>query len=288
MIKLPYLLSAEGKAGGGMQHLPGLGLHLGLTLFALSLVILLPLSALLMTFLNAQDISLWGVLKDSRVWRACRLTMTCALAAALINSLAGFVVAWVLVRYRFRGRRFLDALVDLPFALPTAVSGIALTTLYSPKGWLGAPLAALNIPVIFTPLGITLAMVMIGLPFVVRSLQPALLELNAEWEEAAHSLGATAFTSFCKIVLPLVFPSLITGFSLALARGLGEYGSVVFISGNLPGRTEIASLLIMTRLEQYDLPGATALALLLLSISFFLLLMVNLIQSRSARRCHHE
>jgi len=286
LIRLPHLPHRNGFSGGGIRRLPGLGLHLGLTLFALSLLVLLPLGALLISFAGSPGPSFWSFLREPRIWKACRLTISCALSAALLNSLAGFVVAWVLVRYRFPGKRWIDALVDLPFALPTAVSGIALTTLYSPKGWLGAPLAQLGLKVVFTPLGITLAMVMIGLPFVVRTIQPALLELNAEWEEAARSLGASPITSFRRIVFPLVLPALITGFSLALARGLGEYGSVVFISGNLPGRTEIASLLIMTRLEQYDMPGATALGLALLGLSFLLLLLVNLLQNVTARRCH--
>jgi sulfate/thiosulfate transport system permease protein len=263
--------------------LPGFGLSLGYTIFYLSLVILIPLSALLFkTATLSWDQFLTKVL-DPRVVASYKLTVGASLIAATVNAVFGFVVAWVLVRYTFPGKRFVDALVDLPFALPTAVSGIALTTLYARTGWLGGPLEQLGIQAAFTPLGITIALTFIGLPFVVRTLQPALEDMEPEIEEAAASLGASRFQAVRRVVVPMLLPSLLTGFALAFARALGEYGSVVFISGNMPMRTEITSLLIITKLEQYDYAGATAIAVVMLSAAFTILLTINLLQWWSSR-----
>ena len=268
------------------QHsvLPGWGLTLGFTVAYLSLVALIPMAAL---FLRSRGLGwegFWHVVTEPRVLAACRLSFVTALIAALLNAVFGFIVAWTLVRYRFPGHRFIDAIIDLPFALPTAVSGIALTTIYAPTGWLGRALEPLGIKAVFSPLGIVIALTFIGLPFVVRTLQPALEDLEAEVEEAAASLGATRPQTFRRVILPAIIPSLLTGFALAFARGLGEYGSVVFISGNLPYQTEIAPLLIVTQLEQYDYEGATAIAVLLLVISFSMLLLINALQRWSGRR----
>jgi len=219
-----------------------------------------------------------------RVLTSFRLTFGTALIAAAINTVCGLLVAWFLVRVELPGKRIVDALIDLPFALPTAVSGIALTTVYAPHGWLGKPLQALGLKVAFAPTGIVVAMVFIGLPFVIRTVQPALAELEPELEEAALLLGASRWTTFRRVVLPVIMPATLTGFALALARGLGEYGSVVFIAGNMPMKTEIAALLVVTKLEQYDCAGATAIALAMLAGSFALLLAINLLQSWSARR----
>jgi sulfate transport system permease protein len=264
--------------------LPGFGLTLGYTLFYLSLVVLIPLSTLGFKSASVGAAAFWTTITASRVIASYKLTFGASLAAATINAFFGLVVAWVLARYRFPGQRLVDAMVDLPFALPTAVAGIALTTLYAETGWLGKPLAALGVKVAFTPLGITLALTFIGLPFVVRTLQPVIEELDPELEEAAASLGATRAQALFRVVLPALFPAWLTGFALAFARALGEYGSVVFIAGNMPMRTEITSLLIITKLEQYDYPGATAIAVVMLVVSFVLLLGINLLQSWSSRR----
>lgn len=264
--------------------LPGWGLTLGFTVVYLSLIALIPMCAL---FLRSRGLGwdgFWHVVTEPRVLAACRLSFGTALIAALLNAGFGFVVAWTLVRYRFPGHRFIDAIIDLPFALPTAVSGIALTTIYAPTGWLGRALVPLGVKAVFSPLGIIIALTFIGLPFVVRTLQPALEDLEAEVEEAAASLGATRPQTFRRVILPAIIPALLTGFALAFARGLGEYGSVVFISGNLPYQTEIAPLLIVTQLEQYDYEGATAIAVLLLVISFSMLLLINALQRWSGRR----
>jgi sulfate transport system permease protein len=263
--------------------LPGFGLAMGFTLLYLSLVVLLPLSTLFWKSAGLGPVGFWQVVTSPRVVASYRLTFGASLAAAAVNGLFGFVVSWVLVRYRFPGRRLLDALVDLPFALPTAVAGIALTTLYSPNGWLGAPLGRLGISVAFTPLGITLALVFIGLPFVVRTLQPVMEALDPEVEEAARSLGSDRLQTLRRVVLPALLPAWLTAFALAFARALGEYGSVVFIAGNMPMKTEITPLLIVTKLEQYDYAGATAIAVVTLVASFVLLLGINRLQSRSAR-----
>ncbi len=263
--------------------LPGFGLALGFTVLYLSLVVLIPLSAL---FLRSGTMGLgafWATITDSRVLASYRLSFGASLAAATVNTFFGLIVAWVLVRYTFPGKRLLDAMVDLPFALPTAVSGIALTTLYSPNGWMGRWLEPLGISAAFSPLGIAIALTFIGLPFVVRTMQPALEDLDKEVEEAAAALGASRWQTMRRIVLPLVLPALLTGFALSFARALGEYGSVVFISGNMPMKTEIVPLLIITKLEQYDYAGATAIAVVMLVASFVLLLSINLLQWWSGR-----
>ncbi|WP_096702339.1 sulfate ABC transporter permease subunit CysT [Magnetospirillum sp. 15-1] len=264
--------------------IPGFGPTMGLTLAYLSLVVLLPLAALVIKAAGTTWVQWGAILSDSRVLSALGLSFGGALAAALINTVFGLLVAWVLVRYPFPGRRLVDAVIDLPFALPTAVAGIALTALYAPNGWLGRVLEPLGVKVAFTPLGVVVAMVFIGLPFVVRTVEPVLHDVDLELEEAAASLGAGRVQTFLRVILPSILPSLLTGFSLALARAVGEYGSVIFIAGNLPGVSEIAPLLIVTKLEQYDYVGATAIATVMLGISFSLLLAVNLLQKwRRAR-----
>ena len=263
--------------------LPGFGPALGVTLLGLSLVVLTPLAALLLTALRTTPEAFVAAVTTPRVLAAVRLSFVVSLAAAAVSALLGLLLGWVLVRYRFPGRKVVDALVDLPFALPTAVAGITLTTIYAPNGWLGRPLAALGLPVAFTPLGIGVALVFLGLPFTVRTLQPVLASLDPEVEDAASRLGAPRLETFRRVLLPELLPSLLTGATLAFARGLGEYGSVVFISGNMPMRTEIAPLLVMTKLEQYDVAGATALATVLLVASFLLLLALNRLEAWAAR-----
>jgi len=267
------------------QHsvLPGFGLTLGFTLLYLSLIVLLPLSALFLKTATMGWGHFWETVSDPRAIASYRLTFGASLAGASINACFGFLVAWTLVRYTFPGKRLVDAMVDLPFALPTAVSGIALTAIYAPRGWIGQFLEPLGIKAAFSPLGVTIALTFIGLPFVVRTLQPALEDLDPEVEEAARSLGASRFQTFCRVILPTVMPALLTGFALSFARALGEYGSVVFIAGNMPMRTEISSLLIITKLEQYDYTGATAIAVVLLVASFAILLGINLLQWWSGR-----
>jgi sulfate transport system permease protein len=263
--------------------LPGFGLTIGYTIFYLSIVVLIPLSAL---FFKTATLS-WGdfvaTVTAERVIASFRLTFGAAIAAALVNAAFGTLVAWVLVRYRFPGKRLADALVDLPFALPTAVAGITLATVYSANGWLGRYLEAAGIKVAFTPLGITVAMVFIGLPFVVRTVQPVLEELEPELEEAAACLGANRWQTIRRVLLPSITPAVITGFALAFARGVGEYGSIIFIAGNMPMKSEITPLLIITKLEQYDYAGATAIASVMLVISFVMLLVINLLQKWSRR-----
>jgi sulfate transport system permease protein len=264
--------------------LPGFGLTLGLSWFYLGLIVLIPLSALFLKTFSLTWEQFWATVASPRVLAAYRLSFGAAFFAALVNTVFGLLVAWVLVRYRFPGRALVDALVDLPFALPTAVAGLTLTTLYSHNGWYGRYLEAWGIQVAFTPLGVGVALTFIGLPFVVRTVQPVLEELDADVEEAAATLGASPWRTFTHVLLPSVFPALISGFTLAFARAIGEYGSVVFISGNMPLKTEIAPLLIITRLEQYDYAGATAIAGVMLTVSFALLLVVNLLQRWSHRR----
>lgn len=264
--------------------LPGFGLTLGYTLLYLSLIVLLPLSALLFRSTGMGWERFWATVASPRVVASYRLTFGTALIAAVINAVSGFLVAWTLVRYQFPGKKLIDAAVDLPFALPTAVSGIALTAIYAPNGWIGQYLEPLGIKAAFSPLGIVIAMTFIGLPFVVRTLQPAIEDLHRENEEAAASLGANRWQVFRYVILPAVLPALLTGFAMAFARAMGEYGSVVFISGNMPMKTEITSLLIISRLEQYDTAGATAIALVMLLASFFLLLTINLLQWWSGQR----
>lgn len=258
--------------------LPGFGLTMGYTLFYLSLIVVIPLSAV---FISTASLTWSGFLEAAaspRVLASYRLTFGVALAAALINSIFGFLTAWVLVRYRLPGKRVIDALVDLPFALPTAVAGITLATLYAPNGWIGRYLEPLGITVAYTPLGILAAMTFIGLPFVVRTVQPVLEELETELEEAAACLGATRLQTFTRVVFPALLPPLLTGFALAFARAVGEYGSIIFISGNMPMVSEVTPLLIVTKLEQFDYAGATAIASVMLAASFLVLLSVNLLQ----------
>lgn len=264
--------------------LPGFGMSIGFTLFYLGLIVLLPISSIFMKTFAISWEQFWDIILAPRVVASYRVTFLTALFAALFNAVFGFLAAWVFIRYSFPGKRILDAIVDLPFALPTAVAGIALTAIYAENGWGGSLLKQFGIKVAFTPLGIVIALVFIGLPFVVRTVQPVLQELDQNVEEAAASLGAHRWITFWRVVFPQLLPSLLTGFALAFARGIGEYGSVVFISGNMPMKTEIAPLLIMTKLEQYDYAGATAVALVLLIISFALLLLINYIQARASRR----
>ena len=264
--------------------LPGFGLTLGFTLSYLSLLVLIPLAGLFVKSASLGFDAFFAAVTSPRALASYRLSFGAAFAAAALNAVFGLVIAWVLVRYRFPGRRLFDALVDLPFALPTAVAGITLTALLAKNGWIGAPLAPLGIEVAYTPLGVTLALVFIGLPFVVRTVQPVLQDLEPEFEEAAASLGASRWLTFRRVVFPILWPALTTGFALAFARGVGEYGSVVFISGNLPMRTEIAPLLIVTQLEQYDYAGATGIAVVLLVISFALLLGINALQRWGLKR----
>jgi sulfate/thiosulfate transport system permease protein len=262
--------------------LPGFRLALGFTLVYTLLVVLVPLSTLFWKSASLGGAGFWAAVTAPRVVASYKLTFGASLAAAAVNGVFGLVVTWVLVRYRFPGRRLMDALVDLPFALPTAVAGIALTTLYAPNGWLGAPLEKLGVKAAFTPLGIVLALTFIGLPFVVRTLQPVLESLDPEVEEAAASLGASRLQTVSRVVLPALFPAWLTGVALAFARALGEYGSVVFIAGNMPMKTEITPLLIVTKLEQYDYGGATAIAVVTLVASFAILLGINRLQSWSS------
>jgi sulfate/thiosulfate transport system permease protein len=259
--------------------LPGFGLSAGFTMAYLGLVVILPLSTLALKASALSWGQFWGLVTSARALASYRLSFGASLSAAAANVLLGGLLAWVLVRYRFPGRALADAAVDLPFALPTSVSGIALAALCAPDGWLGGPLERLGIRAAFTPLGVGIALTFIGLPFVVRTVQPVLQALDGEAEEAAAVLGAGRLQTFRRVILPEVLPAALTGFALAFARALGEYGSVVFISGNMPGRTEITPLLIMTRLEQYDTPGATALAVVLLTFSFLLLLSINRLQA---------
>ncbi|MDQ0196192.1 sulfate ABC transporter permease subunit CysT [Paenibacillus wynnii] len=263
--------------------LPGFGLTMGFSVLYLSLVVLLPLSALLFNSTGLSWSKFWDVATDPRVLASYRVSLGTAAAAALVDGFLGLLLAWVLVRYDFPGKRIFDALIDLPFALPTAVAGVSLTALYSANGWIGSMLDPLGIKVAYTPLGITIALMFIGIPFVVRTVQPVLEDMEKDMEEAAATLGAGRLRTFFTILLPELFPPLLTGFALAFARGIGEYGSVVFISGNMPMRTEIAPLLIMSKLEQYDYAGATAVALILLLISFLMLLVINTLQ-RWARK----
>lgn len=262
---------------------PGFGLSLGFTLVYLSFIVLLPLCALVVQSTSMGWDHFYRAAASPRVMASYRLMIGTALAAALINTTAGLLVAWVLARYRFPGKRIVDALVDLPFALPTAVAGIALTSLYVPSGWIGQLLDPHGIRVAFTPVGITLAMAFVGLPFVVRSVQPVLEDFDRELEESARSLGATSWQTFRRVIFPSIVPALLTGAGLAFARALGEYGSVIFIAGNMPMRTEITALLIVSKLEEYDYAGATAVAAVLLLASFFMVLALNLIQARSRK-----
>jgi sulfate transport system permease protein len=264
--------------------LPGFGVSLGITCTYLSLMVLLPLATVFARSAELSWAQFWGTVSSPRVVSSYRVTFGASFVAAVVNTVFGLLVAWVLVRYRFPGRRVVDAMVDLPFALPTAVAGISLTTLYASNGWMGRFLEPLGLKVSYTWLGITVALIFIGLPFVVRTVQPVLDDLEVEVEEAAASLGARRWQTFTRVILPTVVPALLTGFALAFARAIGEYGSVVFISGNMPMKTEVVPLLIITKLEQYDYPGATAVALVMLLVSFALLLSINLLQWTARRR----
>jgi sulfate/thiosulfate transport system permease protein len=268
--------------------LPGFHLALGFTILYLSLIVLIPLSAVfLKTFTMSWD-GFWAAVSSPRVVASYKLTFGASLIGATLNVLFGGIVAWVLVRYSFPGKKIIDALVDLPFALPTAVAGIALTALYSPNGWIGSLLEPLGIKVAFTPLGVVIALTFIGLPFVVRTVQPILEEAERELEEASASLGATRLQTFCKVIFPTILPALLTGFALAFARATGEYGSVIFIAGNMPMVSEITPLFIITKLEQYDYAGATAIAVVMLLVSFTLLLAINLLQAWTRKRGKSE
>ncbi|MCQ4166909.1 sulfate ABC transporter permease subunit CysT [Tahibacter harae] len=263
--------------------LPGFGLSLGYVLTYLGLLVLLPLAALAVKASGIGLAGLWNTLSAPPVLAALKLSFGAALVSALINAAAGLLVAWVLVRYSFPGRRLFDALVDLPFALPTAVAGIALTALYAPKGWIGEWLVPLGIKVAFTPLGVLIAMIFVGFPFVVRTLQPVLESLDRDIEEAATSLGATRLQTFLRVLFPLLLPALLTGFALALARAVGEYGSVIFIAGNIPMKSEILPLVIVKQLEQFKYADAAAVGVIMLALSFVLLLAIGLLQRWSRR-----
>jgi len=267
--------------------IPGFGLTLGITLTALSLVVLVPLSALVLRAASIGPEAFWKIASDPRVLAALKLSFGAAFVAAIVNTVFGTLLAWVLVRYRFPGRKLIDAAIDLPFALPTAVAGIALATIYSPSGWIGAIAGKLGFKIAFTPLGIVLALVFIGLPFVVRTVQPVLEEVESDIEEAAALLGASRLRTVFQVVLPHVYPALLTGAALAFARGVGEYGSIIFIAGNIPLVSEIAPLLIVIKLEEFDYAGATVVATLMLVISFAILLTINQLQGWGRRKIGH-
>jgi len=272
-----------GSFGQKNSVLPGFGPALGYTIFYLSIIVLIPLSALFFKTATLSWDQFLVAVAAPRVLASYRVTFGSALFAAAVNAVFGVLLAWVLVRYRFPGRKLIDALVDLPFALPTAVAGITLASVYSANGWLGAYLEPRGIKVAFTPLGIMVAMIFIGLPFVVRTVQPVLEELDHEIEEAASCLGANRWQTFCRVIFPTMLPAILTGFALAFARAVGEYGSIIFIAGNMPMVSEITPLLIITKLEQYDYAGATAIATVMLVASFLLLLSINLLQKWSRR-----
>ncbi|HAV5391243.1 sulfate ABC transporter permease subunit CysT [Acinetobacter baumannii] len=259
--------------------LPGFGLSLGFTLAYVSFIVLIPLAAVFIKSFGIGWDGLWEILTSERILKSLQLSFSSALIAAFINVVFGLLLAWCLVRYNFPGKRLVDALVDLPFALPTAVAGIALTSLYAPTGWIGQYLEPLGIQVAYTPIGITLALVFIGIPFIVRTVQPVLSDIETELEEAASALGANRWQTITKIILPILLPALFTGFALAFARGVGEYGSVIFIAGNQPFKTEIAPLMIISRLEEYDYAGATTIAAVMLVLSFIILFVINLLQA---------
>lgn len=279
-------MTASTASSGWRQPsvLPGLGLSLGITLTALSLVVLIPLAALFIKAASAGPAEIWAIATSPRTLAALRLSFLGALLAAAVNAVFGLILAWVLVRYDFPGKRLVDAAVDLPFALPTAVAGIALAAIYAPNGWVGALLAPYGIKVAYTPLGVMVALIFVGLPFVVRMVQPVLEESQGDIEEAAALLGASRLRTIFKVILPPVLPALLTGFVLAFARAVGEYGSVIFIAGNVPMLSEIAPLLIVIKLEQFDYAGAAVIATLMLLMSFALILLVNLIQARTRKR----
>ncbi|RWK38328.1 sulfate ABC transporter permease subunit CysT [Mesorhizobium sp.] len=281
------MTTTPAKAGWRFRQpsvIPGFGLTLGFSLAYLTLIILIPLSGLIWRSAALGWADFWAIATDRRTINALEISFGTAFIAAAVNVVFGTIVAWVLVRYSFPGRRIVDAMVDLPFALPTAVAGIALTTLYAPNGWLGSLLAPLGIKVAYTPLGIVIALIFIGLPFVVRTVQPIMEEIDKEVEEVAATLGANRFQTIVRVLLPGLAPAIVTGFALAFARGVGEYGSVIFIAGNLPYKSEIAPLLIVIRLEEYNYAAATAIAAIMLALSFVMLLVINLVQTWSRKR----
>ncbi len=268
--------------------IPGFGVTLGFTLAYLGLIVLIPLSAVIWKTTDLTWLQFWETISEPRVVASLKLSFGASLIAAAVNAFFGMILAWALVRYKFPGKKIVDTLVDLPFALPTAVAGIALTAIYAKNGWLGQFLEPLGLKIAFTPIGIMIALIFIGLPFVVRTVQPVLEDLDKEIEEAAASLGANRAQTIFKVVLPIIFPALLTGFALAFARAVGEYGSVIFIAGNLPMVSEIAPLMIITKLEQYDYSGATSIAVVMLILSFILLLVVNTLQAWTAKRTGRE
>lgn len=283
VLPAPAVVGAK-SASGARKVLPGFNLTLGYTLVYLSLIVLIPLSALVLKSFTLTWEQFYAAISSPRVLASYRLTFGASLIAALVNVVAGLLVAWVLVRYRFPGKRIVDALVDLPFALPTAVAGISLTALLAGNGWIGQYLEPLGIQLAFNPNGIVIALIFIGLPFVVRTVQPVLEDTERELEEAAMSLGATRWQTFAHVIFPAIAPALLTGFAMALARAIGEYGSVIFIAGNMPMVSEITPLIIIGKLEQYDVAGATAVAVVMLVASFFMLLVINSLQSWQRKR----
>ena len=278
---MPASIATLAPIKGNFRAMPGFNLSLGFTVFYLGLIVLIPLSAVFLKTFSMSWVEFWSAVSSDRVVASYRLSFGASMIGAALNVVFGGIVAWVLVRYSFPGKKIIDALVDLPFALPTAVAGIALTALYSSNGWLGSFLEPLGIKVAFTPLGVIVALTFIGLPFVVRTVQPVLEDAELELEEAAASLGASRWQTFSRVIFPAILPALLTGFALAFARATGEYGSVIFIAGNMPMVSEITPLFIITKLEQYDYAGATAIAVVMLAVSFLLLLTINLLQAWS-------
>lgn len=270
-------------SGSVNNVIPGFKTSLGVTVAFLSLIVLIPMAAIVIQASGMEAKDIWGTITDARVLASYRVSFLCSFFAALVNCVFGVILAWVLTRYQFPGRRIIDGMIELPFALPTAVAGIALTSLYADKGWIGSLLAPLGIKVAYTPLGIIIALTFIGLPFIVRGVQPVLEQLDETYEEAGRMLGASPFQIFRKIIFPEIRPALLTGFGLAFARGLGEYGSVIFIAGNMPFRTEITPLIIMSKLEQFNYGEATTVALSMLVVSFLIMFMINMIQTRTAK-----
>lgn len=260
--------------------IPGFGLSMGVTLTLLSLVVLIPLGSILLILKDYSFSEFWQAVTDRQTVAAYKVSLSCSLIAAVINVVFGVLLAWILTRYKFPGRRILDGLIELPFALPTAVAGIALTTLYSDKGWIGSLFVKIGVKISYTTIGITIAMIFIGIPFVVRSIQPVLEKLDPQYEEAASILGASRGSIFFRVVLPEILPAVLTGFGLAFARSIGEYGSVVFIAGNIPYKTQITPLIIMSKLEQFNYPAATSIAFVMIAFSFLVLFGINLLQAR--------
>lgn len=264
--------------------IPGFGVSLGITLTLLSIIVLIPMASLIISLSGITFKEFIEIVTTKEVLSAYKVSLSSAVIAALINSIFGVILAWVLVKYEFFGKRILDGLIELPFALPTAVAGISLTSLYSDKGWIGSIFDKFNIKIAYTQIGIIIAMIFIGIPFVVRCIQPVLEKMDKQYEEAATMLGATRSKTFFRVILPEIFPAILTGFGLALARGIGEYGSVIFIAGNIPFKTQVVPLIIMTKLEQYKYTDATSIAIVMLVISFIILLLINIIQSYVSKR----